>query len=771
MVRHILTLFGFAVALLSSHVLAEKPVSKPGMACPATDDLYFTQEVWPKVVARSCLTCHKAGGDAEKSRLVLSDPKRLDEPARAEAMRRNRDAFVRLALMHEKTESRLLLKATGGLNHGGEDVLSRDSGEYRLLAEFVRRANGTPVIPRPATESAKQPFFTGVVMLDDSRLLRRVTLSLAGRLPTPAELTEVDRGGLRAIPTILDRVMTEDAFYDRLREGFNDIILTDGLTGTPETATLSYDHFHKTRLWYQKYDWSHISDEKARRQAGYKLAADYRAAITAEPMRLIEFIVRNNRPFTEIVTADYIMVSPYTSRGYGIFDAVKSQFRNPNDPFEYIPVKLRALVGREKSQNQESATGFYPHAGLLSTFQYLARYPTTETNRNRLRTRMVYQHFLGVDLLELAARVSDAATVTAKYKVPTMQAAECVVCHRTMDPVAGLFQDYWKFADQGVYGRRKGGWFTDMFSAGFEGENLPPSERWRSLQWLGERIAKDPRFAATMVEHVYFILTGRRVLLPPKDLNDPLFAAHEQAYREQHRQIEQIAERFRQSGFNLKIVFKDWIVSEFYRADGLAMAAVDPTRKALFDDLGVMRLLSPQQLERKTAAIFGERWGRLHDQMAMLYGGIDSKEVTERATDPSGAMGAIQRILANEVACRNVARDFARPARERRFFSRVEPNTVPGTEATDRQIRETIAHLHSLVLGRNDRVDSAEVDRTYDLFAGIVKEAGDQKGLDKRETYACRQSSPPPPEDPHYTIRAWRAVMTYLLRRPEFLYE
>ena len=26
-------------------------------------------------------------------------------------------------------------------------------------------------------------------------------------------------------------------------------------------------------------------------------------------------------------------------------------------------------------------------------------------------------------------------------------------------------------------------------------------------------------------------------------------------------------------------------------------------------------------------------------------------------------------------------------------------------------------------------------------------------------------------QDPHYTIRAWRSVVTYLLRRQEFLYE
>ena len=74
-------------------------------------------------------------------------------------------------------------------------------------------------------------------------------------------------------------------------------------------------------------------------------------------MKLIEHIVRNDRPFTEIVTADYIMVSPYTARGYGIFDEVKAKFKNPDDPFEYIPVKLKALVGRERGQNQDSATG------------------------------------------------------------------------------------------------------------------------------------------------------------------------------------------------------------------------------------------------------------------------------------------------------------------------------------------------------------------------------------------------------------------------------
>ncbi len=743
-----------------------KPYNGP--ACNRNLDDYFVKEVWPKVGAVLCVQCHIKGGDGEASKLVLHDPKKVQGHAQEEAIRHNRDAFARLASVKHKDQSRLLVKVTGGLKHGGADILKADSKGYQILAEFVRRINLPPsTTPRPIVEDKNlPPFFDGVTMLDPKRLLRRVTLSLAGRLPTDAEQASAVEKGL---PTILDALMSEDAFYDRLREAFNDIFLTIGLDGNPEAEVLSYEHFTKTRLWTAKHDLSHIADPKARQQARYKLDADYRKALLGEPMKLVENIVRNNRPFTDIVTADYIMVTPYSSRGYGAFDELKTNFKNPDDPFEFIPVTLKALKGRSKATDQESATGNYPHAGMLSSFQYLRRYPTTETNRNRLRARMYYQHFLGVDVLELAARVSDAAAVSAKYKNPTMQASECVVCHRTLDPVAGLFQDFYSF--EGVYGRRKGGWYDDMFAAGFEGEKLPPEERWRALQWLGERTAKDPRFAVTMVEHAYYVLTGRKVLLAPKDLDDPLYVAKHRAYREQRRQTEAIAERFAKSGFNLKVAFKEWIASDFYRADGIATAIANPQRRAELDDIGIVRMLAPEQVERKVNAIFGQPWGRLRDQLAVLYGGIDSKEVTERATDPSGAMGAIQRILSNEVACKHVLRDFALKAAERRLFPGIEPNVLPGSPDADAQIRRTIVHLHELVLGRNDAIDSKEVGRTFDLFAGIVADAKLQKGIENREAYNCRANVPDAPNDPHYTIRAWRGVVTYLLRRAEFLYE
>ena len=779
MCQHIrfLVLTLVAGSVFSAAVRGDDKMPRPVVGCAAAVDNYFEDEVWAKVGVQKCLTCHRKGGDAEESKFVLIDPRKHEGVGRDNAMRHNRAAFARIASDKEKDKSRMLLKVVGELDHGEADVLRSDSTEYRVLANFVGRASGADKTPTVAVDPKAPPFFQGVVMIDDRRLLRRVTLSLAGRLPTDAEQAAIATDGLKALPAQLDALMREAAFYDRLREGFNDIFLTLGVDGNADQTCLSYEHFEKTRHWYQKYDLSHIQDKNERQRTEWKIAADYRKALLGEPMKLIEHIVRNDKPFTEIVTADYVMVSPYSARGYGVFDEVKARFKNPDDPYEFVPVKLKALVGRSKSENQESATGFYPHAGLLSTFQYLTRYPTTETNRNRLRARMYYQHFLGVDVLELAARVSDAALVTAKYKVPTLQAAECVVCHKTLDPVAGLFQDYWRFADQGVYGKRKDGWFTDMFAAGFEGEDLPAAERWRSLQWLGERTAKDPRFAVAMTEHVYYILCGRKVLLPPKDLDDPLYSAKLRAYSEQRRQTEAIAARFAKSGFNLKAVFKDWIASDFYRADVLATAVKDPCRWAELDDAGLVRLLSPEQVERKVGAVFGEKWGRLNDQLATLYGGIDSKEVTDRATDPSGAMGAIQRTLSNDVACKHVARDFARPASERQLFPGIEPGVVPGaSSAGDRAIRKAIAHLHEKILGRYDDANSVEVERTFKLFAGIVKDASEKKGLDKQENYFCRPANNKDAPgaavaDSHYTIRAWRGVVTYLLRRSEFLYE
>ena len=751
-------------------IAEDQQTSHAGPACQVSPP-FFGDEVWSKVGQRVCLKCHNSKGDAAESQFVLLETP-VSGSSRDAALKSNATAFRKMAGTSPK-DSRLLKKVLGGLEHGGGEVLKEDSTEYRILKQFVRRMHDPKLPDSVMTPVESKPFFDGLVMISPQRLLRRLTLSLAGRLPTQSEREAVSQEGLTAFDDILNAVMTEEAFYERLQEGFNDILLTRGYDGSGEGA-LSYEHF-PNRLWYQKRDPGKLSYTHPKKRAYYELVKNYREAMRREPLELITHIVRENRPFTEIVTADYIMVSPYTSRGYGVFEEIKDRFNDPDDPFEFIPTRIKALKNRNGRDAQKSETGYFPHAGLLSSFQYLKRYPTTESNRNRLRVRMYFEHFLGTDIMSLAPRVNDAAAITSKYEVPTMEAADCVVCHKVIDPIAGLYQDYYALDGKGIYGPRKDGWYTDMFTPGTPDEELAAEEKWRSLQWLGEQTAKDPRFAVAMVQHVWYLMMGRKPLLPPEDIDDPLFNARRRAYRVQRNEIERVARLFVAANFNLKVVFQELARSHFYRVDGPATLVADPQRTAELDDVGVVRMLTPEQLERKIEAVFGKQWGRLiepESKFKILYGGIDSKEVTERITSPSGAMGAIQRIMANDVACANVVTDFSRPPGERRLFPAIELTDVPRTdEATDDRIRKAIVHLHQHILGREDSVDHPEVERTFELFAGIVNDASQVEGMDKRGTYSCGRVDEKRVADPHYTLRAWRAVVTYMLRQQDFLYE
>ena len=735
---------------------------------PSPDD-DFVDEVWAKVGELSCLKCHNSSGEAEDSRFILRETILLGGAELQTAQNTNFKAFFKMARMRKEGQlPRLLLKPIGKLDHEGEQVLKPDSTGHAILKAFVKRMEGKSVPESTVKKYKPRSFLEDVTMIGNESLLRRLTLSLTGRLPTPKERQAIKEKELAGLDATLDQLMTEDAFYGRLKEGFNDIFLTDGYDGNGELI-LSYNHFDKTRHWYQKHDFSHIENKRERQEALWDMARVYRKAIRGEPLELIAHVVRKDRPFTEIMTADYMMVSPYSARGYGIFEQVKDRFENPENPFEYVPTKLPALKARN-GKVQESKTGFYPHAGLLSMFHYLRRYPTTETNRNRLRARMYYQHFLGINIMELADQVADAAAIDTKYETPWMEAADCVVCHRTIDPVAGLFQDFYN--EEGHYGQRKDGWFEDMFVPGLEGENLPKEEKWRSLQWLASRTAKDPRFAVAMTEHVWYLLSGRIALRPPQDIEDPLFTPRRRAYSMQRREIAEVAKRFAQANFNLKLVFKELAKSPFYRADGLKAVVEHPHRKAELHDLGVTRLLAPEQLERKIEVLFGTRWGKVEKEMKILYGGINSQSVTERLPEPSGAMGAIQRIMANEVSCLHVTPDFAREPPQRRLFPHIEKDVVPGSNpANDLKIRKTIVHLRGHLLDRHEPIEHPEVERTFKLFADVVAEAQKRKGIDKRDTYFCGRIDSKRIEDPHYTLRGWRTVVTYLLRQPEFLYE
>src|SRR5262245_28331634 len=205
-------------ALLPEPPAVPLPALEPGSS---ESETFFADEVWAKVGERTCLNCHSAGGDAEESKFLLRDAS-----LHPELIKQNRQAFERMATQKKDGRSRLLVKVSGGLDHGGGTQLKADSTGYKILERFVRRLEGKPDGAGKGADYVPPPFFQGVGMASPSRLLRRITLSLAGRLPTEGEQAAVEAGGAKAIDGVLDGLLKEEAFFDRLTEGFNDIFLT-----------------------------------------------------------------------------------------------------------------------------------------------------------------------------------------------------------------------------------------------------------------------------------------------------------------------------------------------------------------------------------------------------------------------------------------------------------------------------------------------------------------------------------------------------------------
>ena len=160
--RSLILAFPFLLAGSAAYGQDKKTYDPP--PCNRSVDDYFVKEVWAKVGSVLCLQCHKAGGDAEESKLILKDPRKEKGHAQDEAMAYNRDAFCRLARAKEGDKSRMLLKVVGGLDHGGADVLKPDSKGYQILAEFVRRINAPPTKTPIVEEKNLPPFFQGVVL-------------------------------------------------------------------------------------------------------------------------------------------------------------------------------------------------------------------------------------------------------------------------------------------------------------------------------------------------------------------------------------------------------------------------------------------------------------------------------------------------------------------------------------------------------------------------------------------------------------------------------
>ena len=222
--------------------------------------------------------------------------------------------------------------------------------------------------------------------------------------------------------------------------------------------------------------------------------------------------MENDRPYTEILTADYIMANPWVAAAYGAsdeFDPLETAidefeptkivgYYRRGDGFkaEYDPV-----IGATRVFDPGPLITDYPHAGILNTTVFLKRYPTTATNRNRARARWTYYHFLGLDVEKSASRTTDPVALADPHN-PTRHNSACTVCHSVLDPVAGAFQNY---GDNGYYRDQWGGLDSlDKHYKDGQGEELEiraaSRENREALTWT---VSLDCRASITLRVELY----------------------------------------------------------------------------------------------------------------------------------------------------------------------------------------------------------------------------------------------------------------------------
>ena len=248
--------------------------------------------------------------------------------------------------------------------------------------------------------------------------------------------------------------MTGPEFHEFLIRASNDRLLTDRGAGIGDVGFVEF------------------TNERYRRLAAAYASGDYDSfyfwenkvqhGVTRAPLELIAHVVENDLPYTEILTADYIMANAWSAAAYG----APTHFNDPEDMDEFNPSRIESYYRRGEGYEDEYdpiigtrviSTGplltDYPHAGILNTTSFLQRYPSTATNRNRARSRWTYYHFLGLDIEKSASRTTDPVAL-ADTNNPTMRNSACTVCHTVLDPVAGAFQNYF---DEGDYKASYGG--------------------------------------------------------------------------------------------------------------------------------------------------------------------------------------------------------------------------------------------------------------------------------------------------------------------------
>jgi hypothetical protein len=471
--------------------------------------------------------------------------------------------------------------------------------------------------------------------------LTRASLDLRGVRPTPDEIAAVE---------------ADPAAYDALVEGF----LSD-----PRLGARVRDLF--ADIYLTRQDWYYVS------AADYGLGdeAGFAASVGEEPLRILAWIVENDLPYPEIVTADWTMANEHLGAAFPV--------DYPEGGTGWQPV--RYTDGR-------------PAAGVLSTNGMWWRYMTNASNLNRGRANAISRILLCNDYLsrpiefDRSVNLLDAGALEDALR----ENPGCVACHSTLDPIASYLY----------------GFYAVDYTSRLEMTNYHPEREqyWRSmtevapgfygapgygLADLGQQIAADPRLPQCLTEQVYGLLLQRAVTLD----DTAALTAHREALLD--------------GGLTVRALLRSVLQDDEYRRG----VAADGTFAA--------KMMSVDQLGTAVEALTGFRFttsgydllGSDSYGVRTLAGGVDGVYATRPASEPTATAVLVQARIAQAAAWDVVEHD-ASTRDAPRLFTEVDFTESP--QADREKMATQVQALHLRLFGERVALDGPEVTANLALW-------------------------------------------------------
>lgn len=563
----------------------------------------------------------------------------------------------------------------------------------------------------------------------DRTTIRAAVLALLAAAATPACVTEDDASAEPSGPPTVylsptDHLVRASMALRGIRPSIADLnvvrndpsaleALVDGYLDTPEfgrTVRDIYAEAFLTRTDYFFYPAGFLATGSLAGTDPHYL----NISLQESAPRLVEHVVMNDLPFTEIVTADYQVVNRVGARAWGLSDY--------DD-------------GGQEWQVAHFDDG-RPTAGVLSDPFVFTRHASTLSNANRGRANAISNALLCYDFLnrdiELDASIDLAdPDVVANAVVDN---GACASCHQTLDPLASFFRDYFPLYVAGQLEQTVQDITQDDQAQAypfylFNTKNILPDSNVFELNGialrspsyfgqagetvadLGHLMAEDPRMSLCATQRFY----GYFHQMPVEEV--PLF------------DTARLQESFIGSGYDAKALAKAIVLSDGFRAayhNDAQLAEQASIFKIRPDQLSPM-IRDLTGFVWDTHLVFPNEQGATIDLgyvdlttdsflgYEVLGGGIDGQYVTRGAHTFNASSSLAFQTLAAEAAAFVVERDFAVETTKRHLLWVVEPD-----DTDEALLRDQLSWLHARLYGEIVDADTVEVDESLDLFLGAL---------------------------------------------------